>query len=77
MNIDSEAFPQSCQYGKYLLFATLVIPVTVLGDEQFAFPCKVFFTELQLKKFWAWAETKTGFCFGDRASQEWEYHLTS
>ena len=77
MEIDIEAFPQSCWYGKYLSFAALVTPVAVLGAEQFAFPCKVFFVKLQLKKFWAWAETKTGLCFEDRVSQEWEYHLTS
>ena len=43
MQIHIDAFPQSCRYGKYRSFATLVIPITVLGDEQFAFPCKVFF----------------------------------
>ena len=60
MKIDIKAFLQSWRYGKYLSFATLVTPVTDLGAEQFAFPCKVSFAELQLKKFWAWAETKTG-----------------
>ena len=39
MNIHIEAFPQSYRYGKYISFETLVTPVTVLGAEQFAFPC--------------------------------------
>ena len=64
MKFTKKAFPQSCRYGKYLSFATLVTPITVFGAEQFAFPCNVFFAELQLKKFWAWAETKTGLCWG-------------
>ena len=39
-------------------------PVTVLGAQQFEFPCKIiFFVELQLNKFWIWAETKTVFFF--------------
>ena len=60
-----KAFLQSCIFGKYILFATLDIPVPVLGAEQLVFPCNVFFlAELQLKKFWAWAETKTGLCWG-------------
>ena len=32
-------------------------PVTILG----AFPYTVFFAELQLVKFWAWAEKKQVF----------------
>ena len=64
MKIHIEDFPQSCRYGKYLSFATLVTPITVLGAEQFAFPCYFFFAELQLKKFWPWAETKIGLCWG-------------
>ena len=52
MKIHIEAFPQSFGYGKYFSFATIINPVTVLGAEQFAFPCKVFFSaELHLKKF--------------------------
>ena len=43
MKIHIEALPQSCRYGKYLSFVNLVTPVTVLGDEQFAFFCSVFF----------------------------------
>ena len=37
MTIHIESFPQSCIYGKYLLFANfnVVNPVTVLGAEQF------------------------------------------
>ena len=38
-------------------------PIIVLGAEQFVFPCNFFFAKLQLKKFWAWAETKTGLCW--------------
>ena len=58
-----KAFQQSCRYDKYLSLATLV-PVTVSGAEQLVFPCNVFFSELQLKKFWAWAETNTGLFWG-------------
>ena len=75
MKIHKKAFSQSCRYGKYLSFATLVTPITVLGAEQFAFPCKVFFAKVQLKKFWAWAETKTGLCWGRitaKASDEFQ-----
>ena len=43
MNILIKVFPQRYRYGKYLSFATFDTPVTVLGDEQFVFPCKVFF----------------------------------
>ena len=64
LKIHKKAFPQSYRYGKYLSFAALVTPITVLGAEKFAFPCTLFFAELQLKKFWAWAETKTGLCWG-------------
>ena len=65
MNIQIEAFPQSCRYGKYLSFASLVNPITVLGAEQFAIPCNIAFAKLQLNKFWAWAETKkTDLCWG-------------
>ena len=64
MKILNKAFPQSCRYGKYFSFATLDNPVTVLGAEQFVFPCQKLFPQFQLKKFWAWAETKTGFCWG-------------
>ena len=39
MKIHKKAFPQSCRYGKYLSFATLVTHITVLGAEQFAIPC--------------------------------------
>ena len=63
-NSQKKSFPQSCRYGKYLSFVTLVTPVTVFGTKQFAFTCIIFFAELQLKKFWAWAETKTGLCWG-------------
>ena len=68
-------FLQSCRYGKYLTFATLVTPTTVLGAEQFAFPYKFILAKLQLKKFWAWAETKTGLCWGRitaKASDEFQ-----
>jgi hypothetical protein len=51
MKFTKKAFPQSCRYGKYLSFATFITPITVLGVEQFAIPCKVCFAELQLKKF--------------------------
>ena len=64
LKIHKKALPQSYRYGKYLSFAALVTPITFLGAEQFAFPCTLFFAELQLKKFWAWAETKTGLCWG-------------
>ena len=39
LKINIKAFPQRYRYGKYLSFATLVTPITELGDEQFAFPC--------------------------------------
>ena len=64
MEFTKKAFPQICRYGKYLSFETLITPITVLGAEQCAFPCKLCFAKLQLKKFWAWAETKTGLCWG-------------
>ena len=64
MKIPIEAFPQSFRYGKYISFATLVTTITVLGAEPFSFPSKKNFAKLQLKKFWAWAETKTGLCWG-------------
>ena len=70
LKIHKKAFPQS-----YLSFAALVTPITFLGAEQFAFPCTLFFAELQLKKFWAWAETKTGLCWGRitaKASDEFQ-----
>ena len=69
MQIHKKTFPQSCRYGKYLSFATLLTPITVLGAEKFAIPCKVFFAELQVKKFWAWAETKTGLCWGRKTAK--------
>ena len=50
-NSQKKAFPKSCRYGKYLSFATLVTPITVLAAEQFAFLYTLFFAELQLKKF--------------------------
>ena len=46
--IHKKAFPQSCRYGKYLSFAALVTPKTVLGAEQFAFPCNVFLSRQTL-----------------------------
>ena len=64
MKIHKKAFPQSCRYGKYLSFATLFTQITVFGAEQFAFPYKFILTKLQLKRVWAWAETKTGLCWG-------------
>ena len=75
MKIHKKAFPQSYRYGKYLSIAALVTPMTFLGAEQFAFPCTLFFAEFQLKKFWAWAETKTGLCWGRitaKASDEFQ-----
>ena len=45
MQIHIEAFPQNCRHGKYLSCATLVTPINVLGAEQFAFPCQVFFRQ--------------------------------
>ena len=59
MTIHKKPFPQCCRYGKYFSFATLFTPLTVFGAEQFAFPYKFILTELQLKRFWAWAETKS------------------
>ena len=64
MKIHKKAFPQNCRYGKYLSFASLFTPINVLGVEQFAFPYKFILAKLQLKRFWAWAETKTGLCWG-------------
>ncbi len=75
MEIHKNTFPWSCRYCKYLSFAALVTPITFLGAEQFAFPCTLFSPELQLKKFWAWAETKTGLCWGRitaKASDEFQ-----
>jgi hypothetical protein len=43
MKIFNKDFPQSCRYGKYLSFETLDTRQTVLGAEQFVYPCKVFF----------------------------------
>ena len=43
IKIPIKAFQQNCRYGKYLSFATLDIPVTVLGAEHFVFPCNIFF----------------------------------
>ena len=63
MQILIKAFPQSCRYCQYISFAILDTPVPVLGADQFVFPCNVVFARLQLKKFWAWAETKTGICW--------------
>ena len=40
MKTHIEAFPQSCRWGEYLSFAILVNPITVLENEQLAFPCK-------------------------------------
>ena len=74
-NSQKKSFTHSCRYGKYLSFATLVTPITVLGAEQFAFPYKFILAELQLKRFWAWAETKTGLCWGRitaKASDEFQ-----
>ena len=42
-NSQTKNFPQSCRYGKYHLFATLVTPITGLGAEKFSFLCNVFF----------------------------------
>ena len=39
MIIHIEACPLSCRYGEYISFASLITPITVLGTEQFAFPC--------------------------------------
>ena len=73
MKINVEAFPQSFRYGKYISFATLVIPITVLGLSNLHFPAKPFFAKLQLMKVWAWAETKSVF-----VDAEWQQkHLTS
>ena len=75
MKIHKNTFPWSCRYGKYRSFATLVTPITVLGAEQFAFPYKFVLAELHLKRFWAWAETKTGLCWGKitaKASDEFQ-----
>ena len=47
MKIHIEALPQSCRYGKYILFATLVTPITFFGAEKFAIPCKVFSSSRQ------------------------------
>ena len=73
--IHKKAFSQSYRYGKYLSFAALFTPITVLGAEQFAFPYKFILAELQLKRFWAWAETKTCLCWGRitaKASDEFQ-----
>ena len=51
LKIHIEDFSESCRYGKYLSFAALATPITVLGAEQFAFSYLVFFAKLQLKKF--------------------------
>ena len=78
MKIHKNTFPWSRRYGKYLSFATLVTPITVLGAEQFAFPYSFILAELQLKRFWAWAETKTGLCWGRitaKASDEFQTNL--
>ena len=45
-----KAFPESCRLGKYLSFATLVDPITVLGAEQFSFPCYFFFCQTSAKE---------------------------
>ena len=81
MKIHKNTFLWSCRYGKYLWFATLVTPITVLGAEQFASPYKLILAELQLKRFWAWAETKTGLCWGritakasDEFQTNWIFH---
>ena len=58
IKIHKKTFPQSCRYGKYLSFATLFTPITVLGAEQCAFSYKFILAKLHLKGFWAWAETK-------------------
>ena len=77
-NSHKKIFSQSCRYGKYLSFATFVTPITVLRAEQFAFPCNVFFfAELQLKKFWAWAETKTGLCWGSLTAKAFDEFQTN
>ena len=44
-------------------------PITVLGAELFVFPFKFILAELQLKRFWAWAETKTGLCWGRKTAK--------
>ena len=76
MKIHIEAFPQNCRYGKYLSFATLVTPITALGLSNLN-SLQSFFSsaKLQLKKFWAWAETKIGLCWGritSKASDEFQ-----
>ena len=53
-----EAFLQSCRYGKYLSFSTLS-----WGLSNLHYPATIL-AELQLKKLWAWAEAKTGLCWG-------------
>ena len=55
MKIHVEAFPQSCRCLSYVSFATLFCR----REAKF-----FFFAKLQLKKFWAWAETNTGLCWG-------------
>ena len=78
MKFTKKTFLHRCRYGKYLSFATLVTPITILGAEQFSFPWNFFFAGLQLKKFWAWAETKTGLCWGRitaKASDEFQRDL--
>ena len=38
-------------------------PYNCLGGN-LHFPAKLLFSDVQLKKFWAWAEIKTGLCWG-------------
>ena len=61
-----KAFPHNCRYGKYLSFATFNShPYNCLGGWAIYISLqRFFFAELQLKKFWAWAKTKTGLCWG-------------
>ena len=81
MKTHADAFSKSRRCGKNLSFATLVTHITVLGAEQFALPCKVVFAKLQLKKFWAWAATKNGLCWGritakafDKFQRNWIFY---
>ena len=52
-------------------------PITVLGADQFAFPYKFILADLQLKRFWAWAETKTCLCWGRIAAKEFDEFQTN
>ena len=81
MKIDSVAFTQSCKDVKYLSFTTLD-PCNCLGGSPISISAQVFFNNLQLKKFWAWEETKTGLLWGRIKSQVldefpvgWIFHI--